>query len=597
MKKYLVSLLALISASGFAGSLPALPPAPPGAEFTFAVMGDNRGSEDGTPAPEFLEMLSEINQTGAQFSLHTGDLVSGYTGKDQALLRKQETAYLDALKTLHVPMFNSPGNHDINNESAGTEELWKELFGPTYYSFDYGMARFISLDTSTHDNRLGEAQEKWLVEQLAGAGDRKVFLYFHAPLYPVDGHIGSALDQFPADRDRLHALFVKNRDKIGAVFCGHEHLYNHSVRDGINYYITGGGGAPVYAPRVMGGFFHYMLVTVAKSGIQFKLVKIPVKNDSAVSRPVRVRAGALLDDWEEAMSWRTWDSTVVGSMTDHPRRHGKGAWKVSYDFSKCEWPLIYTQWDESIERPRTLTLDVYVPEAAGKNLSVAFSMKGKAPEGEKEPECGAPPVALHGGWNRVRTNLDEKWVTGGMGKTFTQVQWVLSTSRPKIAGWVAFDNLQAGYGKGKKDRLIADWESGMTWESWNEYVTIASDRELHTHGSQGLRVSYDAGKADEPMIYSNLRPGRDFSRIKSVAVDVYVPEGGPSGAILLMGDEDRLESPAVPLKSGWNKVSVGLDGQWLEKDARQSAMVIGWKLVPAKQSGTAWAVVDNFRAE
>lgn len=596
MNKIVLSLLVLLPSFCRAGSLPVLPPAPPGGEFSFAVLGDNRGSDSGAPAPEFLELLGEINRTDARFVLNTGDLVNGYTGKDQAQLRRQWEGYMKALGVLKVPMFNSPGNHDINDESAGCGDLWKEFMGPTRYSFDFGQARFISLDTSTIGNRLGPDQEKWLAGELESAGDRKVFIFFHAPLFPVDGHIGSALDQFSEDRDRIHALFAKNRAKIGAVFAGHEHLYNHLVRDGVNYYITGGGGAPVYAPRVMGGFFHFIMVSVGKAGVSIRLVKIPAKASTA-PRPVRVRKGQVLEDWEDALSWRTWDQSVTGSMTDKVKRHGKRAWRIEYDFTRCEWPLIYTMWDGAVERPRTLTLDVYVPEAAGRNLSVSFSLKGKAGEGEKEPECGAPPASLIPGWNRVVTHLDESWVTGGMGGNFTQIQWVLSTKDPKLAGWVAFDNLVAGYGKDRPDRLIADWESGMTWDSWNEYVSMSSDMELHTRGYRGMRMAYDAGKADEPMVYSSLRPGLDFTGVKSIGVDIFVPEGGPKAAILLLGGEDRVESPPVPLRSGWNKVSVGLVANWLEKDARSATTVTGWKLVPAQMSGTSWAVLDNFRAE
>ena len=596
MKTILASFLALISAICCAGSLPTLPPAPAGGEFTFAVLGDNRGSEDGTPAPEFMELLSEINRTDAKFALNSGDLVNGYTGKDQVLLRRQWVGYMKALGSLKVPMFNTPGNHDINNESTGTEEMWKEFVGPTYYSFDFGSARFISLDTSTHENRLGIEQENWLVKQLETASDRRVFLFLHAPLFPVDGHIGSAMDQYPADRDRLHALLAKNSAKIGAVFCGHEHLYNHSIRDGINYYITGGAGAPVYAPRIMGGFFHFMLVSVGKSGVTFQIRKIQVKS---VPKPRldRVRGGTVLEDWEDAFSWRTWDESVIGAGTRQHTRHGKGAWKVEYDFTKCQWPLIYTTWNDSIERPRSLVLDVYVPDSAGKNLSISFSLKGKAKEGEKEPESAAPAVELHRGWNRVVTDLSGGWVKGDMAATFGQIQWVLSTSNPKLAGFVVFDNLQAGYGKGKKAMLMADWETGMTWDSWNEYVSMSSDSGLHIRGNRGLRVSYDSGKADEPMVYAGMKPARDFSRVKAVTADIYVPEGGPRAAILLMGDEDRLESPPVQLGMGWNKVKVLLSNSWLEDEARHGSSTIGWKLVPSASSGTSWAVLDNLRAE
>ena len=254
-------------------------------------------------------------------------------------------------------------------------------------------------------------------------------------------------------------------------------------------------------------------------------------------------------------------------------------------------------WDDSIDRPRILSLDVYVPESTGHKLSITFTVKGKATEGEKEPECVAPTVGLKPGWNRVRTELDGCWNSGGSGTVFGQIQWVLSANDSKLSGFVVFDSLLAGYGPGKKKKLIADWETGLTWETWNEYVSMSTDSGLHTRGTRGLRVSYDQGKADEPMIYAGMKPGRDFSGVKAVSADIYVPDGGPQAAILLLGDEDRLESPPVKLARGWNKVGIPLDGGWLDGEARQGASVIGWKLVPSSPSGTAWVVFDNLRAE
>lgn len=55
------------------------------------------------------------------------------------------------------------------------------------------------------------------------------------------------------NRDFLHSLFAKN--KVKAVFAGHEHLYNDSSKDGVRYVITGGGGSPLYEAPQKGGLF------------------------------------------------------------------------------------------------------------------------------------------------------------------------------------------------------------------------------------------------------------------------------------------------------------------------------------------------------
>jgi len=42
----------------------------------------------------------------------------------------------------------------------------------------------------------------------------------------------------------LEPLFEKY--KVTAGFFGHDHNYQHYLKDGVHYFITGGGGAPLY---------------------------------------------------------------------------------------------------------------------------------------------------------------------------------------------------------------------------------------------------------------------------------------------------------------------------------------------------------------
>jgi len=245
------------------GRLPVLAPIPAGRAFTFAVLGDNRGSASGELRPVFAGMMAELAADQPAFILQTGDMISGYA-RTEKTLRKQWKPYVEALRAAGIPVFHSPGNHDLHDETSA--RVYRELWGETRYAFDYGGARFIALDTETISNRLGEEQEGWLAGQLESAAGKRVFLFFHSPLFPVDGHKGSSLDKHPKDRDRLHALFVRYKDRVKGVYVGHEHLYDFHEIDGIPYYITGGGGAPLYAKPEGGGFNHYLLVHVAADG-------------------------------------------------------------------------------------------------------------------------------------------------------------------------------------------------------------------------------------------------------------------------------------------------------------------------------------------
>ena len=49
---------------------------------------------------------------------------------------------------------------------------------------------------------------------------------------------------------------------VRAVFAGHNHIYYHTTKDGVEYYISGGAGAPLDATPDQGGFLHYVLVHV-----------------------------------------------------------------------------------------------------------------------------------------------------------------------------------------------------------------------------------------------------------------------------------------------------------------------------------------------
>jgi hypothetical protein len=68
------------------------------------------------------------------------------------------------------------------------------------------------------------------------------------------------MDKYPFDRDNLHQLFLKT--KVNAVFMADDHRYDRREKDSILYMITGGGGAPLYALKDKGGYFHYVWISV-----------------------------------------------------------------------------------------------------------------------------------------------------------------------------------------------------------------------------------------------------------------------------------------------------------------------------------------------
>lgn len=439
------------------GALPRLQPIGPDEPFTFVVMGDNRGSARGRQPRVFLDILQGIHGARPAFAVTTGDMINGYSS-NEAVLRLQWKGYCEALAAAGVPVFHSPGNHDVNPDAPVSGRLYRELWGPTYYAFDYGQARFIALDTETQAHRVDEIQFAWLERQLAEAGSRRIFLFFHEPLFPVDGHRGSSLDVHAADRDNLHRLFVAHRDRIAGVYQGHEHLYDFSSIDGVPYYISGGGGANLYAAPEHGGFHHFLLVSVTSATVLVEVRRYGGDESKAASTapPVVIRPGTVLESWEDlahdAAAWDAWDESVSLERVPDRTTDGKVGLKMSFDFDECQWPLLYGTCDPAwnLAAVDRLVVDVFVPQGLAGALSVTMNIPG-----EGKTKYSAPATALVPGWNQVSADLAGAWLPAAARAKTRSVEWILSTppaagrgaaDNKKLAGWVVFDRLRGESG-------------------------------------------------------------------------------------------------------------------------------------------------------
>ena len=240
----------------------------------FCVFGDTQPDRK----PERLLITSAVARGMAAerpaFVIGTGDYIDG--ADNAAGARGQYQRFFQALLPLQkfgpVPLAAAAGNHDTGGGLGG---LFEQYFGRRYYSFDVSCAHFIILDTQQPGQygRIDGVQWQWLYQDLTQAQDKPlIFVALHQPLFPVSVHRGSSQDRYPKYRDRLHMLFA--RAKVNAVFAGHEHLYNHQVRDKVHYFINGGGGGPLYANAGSGGFYHYLKVQYNEDGYAVEVKQV-----------------------------------------------------------------------------------------------------------------------------------------------------------------------------------------------------------------------------------------------------------------------------------------------------------------------------------
>ncbi len=267
MKKLLTVIFIILSISLFAKS------------FSFAVMGDNRPSYKYQPYV-YYKITKEIADLKPDFIVSTGDIIAGHVD-DPAVI---DSMYQDFVKASHfisyIPLYIAPGNHEETDEKP-LKPIYLKHFKKTYFSFQYDNSYFIILNSSEPKQkyRITGKQFRWLKKQLSKAkkGEyQHIFVFVHHPLYPKISHIGTSLDKYPEERDKLAKLLKEYN--VETVFCGHVHIYNESIIDGLHQYIIGGGGAPLYADTYKdGGFYHFMLVTVEGNDTNYAI--IPVDNE------------------------------------------------------------------------------------------------------------------------------------------------------------------------------------------------------------------------------------------------------------------------------------------------------------------------------
>jgi hypothetical protein len=206
--------------------------------FEFVVFGDTRSRHD--VHQHVVKAL--LQHSKPEFVLHSGDLVAD--GSDSGLW----PFFFDIEKDLlnRAAFFPALGNHERN--SRDFYEFFQVGATP-YYSFNWGNAHFIVMNSDIGNAASSVAaretfwkeQTQWLEEDLkASQGAAFRFLIAHHP--PI-----SAVTKRQDGNPRMVALMpMLEQYKVTAGFFGHDHNYQHYLKNGIHYVVSGGGGAPLY---------------------------------------------------------------------------------------------------------------------------------------------------------------------------------------------------------------------------------------------------------------------------------------------------------------------------------------------------------------
>jgi hypothetical protein len=254
-------------------------------DFTFLYLGD---VQDGYA--QWGNLLDEIYRENPQirFALLGGDLTDN--GSDQ----HEWGEFLDAATGVfsRIPMMPAKGNHDgsLFSEFFSLPDNGPQGVSGTFYSFDYGDAHFVVLDTS---NIITESVKQWLQEDLEETSKKWNFAVFHIPAYPVV-YDYKGIDQTLCE----HWVPILEANGVDMVFVGHQHVYmrTHPIFQGE---VQSGAYGIVYVMGNSGSKFYdtaegFPYIAREETGSNYQLLEL---NGNVLTLTAKKAGGELIETY------------------------------------------------------------------------------------------------------------------------------------------------------------------------------------------------------------------------------------------------------------------------------------------------------------
>ncbi|MCH2213103.1 MAG: calcineurin-like phosphoesterase family protein [Fuerstiella sp.] len=189
-------------------------------EFQAILFGDTQPRNQQEVDWIAHDVIEDLIGTTASFGVTLGDIVFDDLNIMQPLNK--------TIGLLGIPWYNVIGNHDINSDATSrrhVNETFERIYGPSYYSFDYGPTHFLVLDNiewlhdpesgkSSYRGGIGQKQLSYIKTDLSQIpADQMVVLLMHVPLL------------YTHDRHGLYRLIEKRPFCISV--SGHTHTHEH----------------------------------------------------------------------------------------------------------------------------------------------------------------------------------------------------------------------------------------------------------------------------------------------------------------------------------------------------------------------------------
>lgn len=202
--------------------------------FSFVQMSDTHVGFNGPPDPlgtaAFEQAVETVNglRDRPDLVLVTGDLThdSEKPGEPAARMKRfREIAARLQVGAVHV----IPGEHDAGLDGGA---LFRDVFGPTWYSFDHRGVHFIGLDNvSRAKPEVGPGQIAWLKQDLARfPTTAPIVVFTHRPLFDLKPE----WEWFTSDGDDVMNALAPYENVT--VLYGHIHRHHEHATGGARHY-------------------------------------------------------------------------------------------------------------------------------------------------------------------------------------------------------------------------------------------------------------------------------------------------------------------------------------------------------------------------
>ncbi len=225
--------------------------------FTFMFMGDVHAGYNDASAGVWQQLLAQARAIypDIKFALQAGDIVDDASNQEHWSELFSATAGIFE----QIPLMPVAGNHESSDSDLFFKYFALPQNGPAgyeerHYSFDYGNAHFVVLDSSLMGSE-GDAYQagiRWLESDLQNSSKKWKFVMFHVPPYTAY----SGRDDAQAEILRQCWVPVLESNGVDMALVGHQHMYmrtypmyegqiQENPTDGITY-LMGNAGNKFY---------------------------------------------------------------------------------------------------------------------------------------------------------------------------------------------------------------------------------------------------------------------------------------------------------------------------------------------------------------